>query len=132
MTPPQPCPDSDTWVRFHRGLLTPEQSDGLGEHLMQCTRCVGLISGLPVADPLLDRLRQGVRQASRLAALIREPAHLNELLEKVAAAQSSTLPGSQSLPFLSPSDDPTYLGWLGPYPVLGVLGQGGMGVVLEA
>ena len=40
--------------------------------------------------------------------------------------------GDVWLDFLAPSDDPRSLGRLGPYEVLSVIGQGGMGIVLKA
>lgn len=40
--------------------------------------------------------------------------------------------GHSSLSFLAPTDDPSMLGRLGPYEVMGVVGHGGMSVVLKA
>jgi serine/threonine-protein kinase len=40
--------------------------------------------------------------------------------------------GCEGLEFLVPSENPAYLGRLGPYEVVGALGEGGMGVVLKA
>jgi tetratricopeptide (TPR) repeat protein len=50
-----------------------------------------------------------------------------------ATARGDTAHGEEPyLPFLNPSDSPEYLGRLGPYNVVGVTGQGGMGIVLKA
>ena len=51
--------------------------------------------------------------------------------DATAAARRRTA-RSPICPFLAPSDSPEYLGRLGPYNVVGVIGQGGMGIVLKA
>jgi serine/threonine-protein kinase len=59
---------------------------------------------------------------------------LDEVLERLHAARRPDLtsPAAADLYFLGPSDRPDLLGTLGTYEVLEVIGQGGMGIVLQA
>jgi serine/threonine protein kinase len=66
-----------------------------------------------------------------LATILTEPPSAQETPLAHAAATQEEAP-SLSLTFLSPPQEPDEIGRLGPYRVLRILGQGGMGIVFEA
>jgi serine/threonine protein kinase len=143
------CPPLDDLTRFRLGRLAEPQSHSLEQHLTGCASCQRKLASVPLADPLVQALR-AQRNQPRLS---------NPLMEQVrqeVRSQQFRMPGPdqqtdpslsentvaggpslfeegtrESLPFLSPPRAHGELGWLGSYRVLKVLGEGGMGMVLQ-
>jgi serine/threonine-protein kinase len=118
--------------------LPREDSVKLAEHVDACERCqktldelTGLDAGISwpglAAQP--PSLSQPPKAETALQQAMQQLGAELSVTETVAAP----VPGEElSLTFLSPSEDPAHLGRLGHYEVLGVIGRGGMGLVLQA
>jgi serine/threonine protein kinase len=136
---PQPlrqsgCPAPLRLKEFVDNRVSNREQAELSAHLENCERC----------QQILDSLVAGKESWSRAARqLAEQPAKPEPALQRVmdqlksdAHSQDSPEkpePGDTvSLDFLSPSEKPEYLGRLGPYEVLQVIGKGGFGIVLKA
>ena len=80
-------------------------------------------------DPFLEKLVKSARDAEPLGA---EQA---ETLERGLAEAIKHRPSPRellkSIPGIQPARDPEYLGTIGPYDIIDVIGHGGMGIVLK-
>ncbi len=130
MTPPHDCPAIANWEEL-LDALPPDQLEDLEHHLQSCPACQGRLDHGEEGE---DELR---RRAQRVGDPTQTPADptLCQFLEELHQAK----PAGQFLPwepvdlfFLRPADRPGILGLLGDYEVRKVIGQGGMGVVLQA
>jgi hypothetical protein len=125
-----PCPDLGRLEGLLRDRLPPPEQSALTEHVGDCDAC----------QRALDRLAAGPTRSVLLQAESNRPASDSAFWSAVAELdkQLTRPPGATSarrsdipLDFLAPSDDPSHLGRLDHFAILGIVGRGGMGVVLR-
>jgi eukaryotic-like serine/threonine-protein kinase len=97
----------------------------LADHLDRCEQCQAALERLAAGTRLWDDLRGLSRTAGRPAPGLR-PDDRGDEARPFGSAEAI------ELDFLAPSENRESLGRLGPYEIIDVLGQGGMGVVLKA
>jgi serine/threonine protein kinase len=130
----RPCPDLPAFEDLLRDTLPAAEQEFLAEHLERCGSCRSRLEGLatPTKSILPDR------GPSTFGGFGNDPPP-RELIERwqgqvpptpVPLASDNT--GEILLQLLEPAEDPDELGRLGPYHILRVIGQGGMGIVLLA
>ena len=126
------CPDPDRLRALADDTLPAEDLAALSEHLDGCARCRLALDRLMADHPSWSALSGPAPPGTDVLG----PAFLRAVERLQAESVVEGLPERDveppALDFLSPADTPGHLGRLGPYPVLSVIGQGGMGVVLKA
>jgi serine/threonine protein kinase len=126
-----PCPSLERWQTLLADDLAPDDEDRYERHLRSCPAC----------RELLDRAGEHGDALLGLARQVGDPTStpvdpvLTQVLGRWHAENPRRHPSPvepADLPILRPSEQPGLLGSLGAYEVRKVLGQGGMGVVLQA
>jgi serine/threonine-protein kinase len=117
---PFPCDPERLRLLLEDSLPEPLEDD-LIDHLDACPACQQTIEYLAAERPWWEDLRR-----------IPEAAVDVPLATLLPGEAGPTVSDSPYLGFLEPCDEPGCLGRLGPFTVTAFLGQGGMGIVLEA
>ncbi|HZZ70882.1 MAG TPA: serine/threonine-protein kinase [Pirellulales bacterium] len=136
------CPPTEDLRQLLTGSGSVEQQQACTRHLDACACCQAKLEALATDGTNLSQLVGELPAHEPLATSAYWPAlHSLETSEQTplggtpAAAPQATKPSKPrgvSLDFLQPATDSAYLGRLAHFDVMRVLGQGGMGVVLEA
>jgi serine/threonine protein kinase len=130
MTTERPCPDAARLQRHLQGTLAqPDESEFIA-HLNTCEICQRSLETMAAdGDWLMSVVARTGREPatidSRLSAVLDGLRTAGEILEPVNDAANWR-------DLLAPSDDTRYLGRLGQYAIISLVGQGGMGIVLKA
>ena len=101
-------------------------------HLETCEACSGVIERLSADTGWWEEARRFVPADLGPAVELQPEDTADHRPDSHHNGSRSARHGDVWLDFLAPSDDPRSLGRLGPYEVMSVIGQGGMGIVLKA
>jgi serine/threonine-protein kinase len=133
--PVDACPDTQELSALLDEQPTPGAEHGpLTQHIENCPACQRRLDELAGRGAWLDSLSTlGVSPMAAGRPDQREPS-LRAVMDDLHRQPHASRPrGADSdLAFLAPADAPGYVGRLGPYEVIDVVGRGGMGIVLKA
>jgi hypothetical protein len=149
MPPALSCPSRTDLHRFFLGQTTAAEAEQIESHLAQCRPCLDLLQSIRAQDTLLEAVEAQATLAYTPPAEERVDSMIEHMIEQFkqrgplpsvpgpdpAQATSAEPPAGDrpaGYPFLAPPQQPDEIGRLGPYRVLRLLGQGGMGAVFQA
>ncbi|HEX4145720.1 MAG TPA: serine/threonine-protein kinase [Pirellulales bacterium] len=128
------CPGTEELRRLLVDSLAGERQQECTEHMDGCSGCQARLEEIATEGSNLSEVVKHLDQAAPQATSAYWPA-LKGLgaheIQVVGRTPPARTPGV-SLAFLQPASDTAYLGRLGHFDVMRVLGRGGMGLVLEA
>ena len=120
MSETQACLSQNDLREMKNDQLSQQQLEQFENHLTDCKPCRELLDATDV-NPFPD-------WQSEIRPALRETYDL-----RLAETRAEDSAGNETfLRLLSPSEDPRMLGRIGNYEVVGIIGQGGMGVVFKA
>jgi hypothetical protein len=130
------CPTPDDLRRFQLGDLPEEAGEAVLRHLPTCPNCLAALEQSPARDAFTNALSSAeIRAIPTL-----EAAAVEKLLKRLRAGPASSGDARRGTEvhvaadnqFLAPPQQADEIGRLGPYRVLRLLGEGGMGLVYLA
>ncbi len=103
-------------------------------HLDGCPRCQSWLEEDAGDDSDWSATRQWLGSSAEVARWPGSSGGVSALTQPHVLGDELGAPRypAVDISFLAPSDDPAYVGRIGPYEIAGVIGHGGMGVVLKA
>ncbi|MEM9944323.1 MAG: serine/threonine-protein kinase, partial [Planctomycetota bacterium] len=124
---------TDTLVHFLEETLSEQQERDLISHLDHCDSCAQELERLAAISSRWQQVQSFLSQKDSRTTPVGEPTTENYPLRSEDGCNNE-LPFSirQILSLLDPTDEPTSLGRMGSFEVLGVVGSGAMGVVVKA
>jgi serine/threonine protein kinase len=131
MPAPVDCPERGSWQTLLDETVPAARRRPYEQHLERCPVCQGR---LDQTDDCGDELRRLARCVGDPTVTPADP-ELTQVLDRLLHEGKGPEPPGVTEPdlsFLGPADRPGVLGTLGKYEVWQVLGQGSMGVVLQA
>jgi serine/threonine protein kinase len=143
------CPATEELKQLLDAKLSGERQQECTEHLDHCSGCQAKLEEIATEGTNLTRVVDRLNESDPVGTSAYWPAirELDAAIAKAAdngaslnqhavvtppPASRKTKRGEQTLDFLDPPTDPSYLGRLGHFDVMRIIGRGGMGVVLEA
>jgi eukaryotic-like serine/threonine-protein kinase len=128
------CPQPEELRQLLDGSLSGEQQQQFTNHLDTCTCCQTKLETLATAGSNISQVVEKLHEAEPMETSAYWPV-LNALSKESSSgggAKTIVRGRTRSLSFLQPASDPAYLGRMAHFDVMRVLGQGGMGIVVEA
>jgi serine/threonine protein kinase len=122
--------DPDSGERFVAGLLSEAEESTFVEHLDTCAACRSVLEAVAGDDEAWQAARE-LLVYSCAGEMRRAPDDLDGASARSEADDPLATLDRSSLTFLAPSDDPSMIGRVGPYEIMGILGRGGFGIVLK-
>ncbi len=106
-----------------QGILTPEEYQAAQIHLEQCETCRARIESAIGPEQWWSDVQSALLDSRTARSSQSHPSWPDD--------DPSSASTAKLLDLLGPTDDPNMLGRIGPYEVIGLLGQGGMGAVFK-